>query len=106
MKLFGYSFSLNVLILIGILYLIMVVNALSSSCNREGLTPLQKAALGINQILGTMKDKMKQSGKNTITKAEYMQYRDSLMSIGQTSKNKNIMNQAMRAISQLPKPVG
>ena len=36
MKLFGYSISLNVIILIGILYLIMVVNALSSSCNREG----------------------------------------------------------------------
>ncbi len=37
MKVFGYSISLNVLILIGILYLIMVVNALSGSCNREGL---------------------------------------------------------------------
>ena len=35
-KLFGYSISLHVLILIGIFYLIMVVNALSSSCNREG----------------------------------------------------------------------
>ena len=38
MKLFGYSISLNVLILIGVLYLIMVVNALSGSCNREGLS--------------------------------------------------------------------
>jgi hypothetical protein len=37
MKLFGYSISLNVLILIGILYLIMIVNALSAACNREGL---------------------------------------------------------------------
>jgi hypothetical protein len=37
MKLFGYSISLNVLILIGVLYLIMVVNALSGSCNREGM---------------------------------------------------------------------
>ena len=36
MKLFGYSISLNIVILIGILYLIMIVNALSSSCNREG----------------------------------------------------------------------
>ena len=36
MKVLGYSISLNVLILIGILYLIMVVNALSSSCSREG----------------------------------------------------------------------
>ena len=36
MKLFGYSISLNVLILIGILYLIMIVNALSCSCNMEG----------------------------------------------------------------------
>ena len=36
-KLFGYSISLNVLILIGILYLIMIVNALSSSCNMEGM---------------------------------------------------------------------
>ena len=37
-KLFGYSISLTVIILIGILYLIMVVNALSASCNREGMT--------------------------------------------------------------------
>jgi hypothetical protein len=37
MKLFGYSISLNVLILIGVLYLIMVVNALSASCNMEGI---------------------------------------------------------------------
>ena len=37
MKLFGYSISLNVLILMGLLYLIMVVNALSASCNMEGL---------------------------------------------------------------------
>jgi hypothetical protein len=36
MKVFGYSISLNVLILIGVLYLIMVVNALSGSCNKEG----------------------------------------------------------------------
>ena len=36
MKVLGYSISLNVLILIGILYLIMVVNALSSSCSIEG----------------------------------------------------------------------
>ena len=36
LKLFGYSISLNLLILIGILYLIMVVNALSCSCNIEG----------------------------------------------------------------------
>ena len=36
LKLFGYSISLNVIILIGVLYLIMVVNALSGSCNREG----------------------------------------------------------------------
>lgn len=42
MKLFGYSISLNVLILIGILYLIMVVNAISSSCNREGLSSVEK----------------------------------------------------------------
>ena len=45
MKLFGYSISLNVLILIGILYLIMAVNALSGACNREGLNgPAGKAA--------------------------------------------------------------
>jgi hypothetical protein len=42
MKLFGYSVSLNVLILIGILYLIMIVNALSSSCNKEGLKTVIK----------------------------------------------------------------
>ena len=32
-KLFGYSISLNVIILIAILYLIMVVNAITCSCN-------------------------------------------------------------------------
>ena len=37
MKLFGYSISINVLILIGVLYLIMTVNAVSGSCNREGM---------------------------------------------------------------------
>lgn len=36
MKLFGYSISINVITLIGILYLIMVVNAISASCNMEG----------------------------------------------------------------------
>jgi hypothetical protein len=42
MKVFGYSISLNVLILMGILYLIMVVNALSGSCNREGFKGIKK----------------------------------------------------------------
>ena len=37
MKLLGYSIDLNILILIGILYLIMVVNAISGSCKREGM---------------------------------------------------------------------
>jgi hypothetical protein len=36
MKLLGYSIDLNIIILIGILYLIMVVNAISGSCKREG----------------------------------------------------------------------
>jgi hypothetical protein len=45
MKVFGYSISLNVLILMGVLYLIMVVNALSGSCNREGFgNKVSKAA--------------------------------------------------------------
>ena len=43
MKLFGYPISVNVIILIGILYLIMIINALSASCNREGLSMGQKA---------------------------------------------------------------
>jgi hypothetical protein len=51
MKVFGYSISLNVLILIGILYLIMVVNALSGSCNREGLIGIKnKINKKINKI--------------------------------------------------------
>jgi hypothetical protein len=37
MKLFGYSISLNVVILLSIFYVILVVNALSGSCIREGL---------------------------------------------------------------------
>ena len=32
-KLFGYSISLNVIILIAILYLIMTVNAITCACN-------------------------------------------------------------------------
>ena len=56
MKLFGYSISLNVIILIGILYLIMVVNALSSSCNREGLTNTSEA--NTSEVLPPAKDKL------------------------------------------------
>lgn len=37
MKFLGYSIDLNIIILIGILYLIMVVNAISGSCKMEGL---------------------------------------------------------------------
>ena len=43
MKLLGHSISINVLILIGIMYLIMVVNAVSSSCKREGMSGFKKA---------------------------------------------------------------
>ena len=50
MKLFGYTISLNVLILIGILYLIMVVNALSGSCNREGLKGFKKIQNAIDSV--------------------------------------------------------
>lgn len=50
MKLFGYSISLNVLILIGILYLIMVVNALSGTCNREGMSSAEAAALNAKHM--------------------------------------------------------
>ena len=45
MKLFGYSISLNVVILICIFYLILVVNALSGSCIREGLGTMDSGEL-------------------------------------------------------------
>ena len=45
MKLLGYSIDLNIIILIGILYLIMVVNALSGSCKREGNTNMGEMEL-------------------------------------------------------------
>lgn len=49
MKFLGYSISLNVIILIGIFYLIMVVNAISGSCNREGLN-IGQARTAIDKI--------------------------------------------------------
>lgn len=45
MKLLGYSIDLNIIILIGILYLIMVVNAISGSCKREGNTNMGEIEL-------------------------------------------------------------
>jgi hypothetical protein len=56
MKLFGYSISLNVIILIGILYLIMVVNALSSSCNREGYEMLPPGKAKANELMKDIND--------------------------------------------------
>ena len=69
MKLFGYSISLNVVILICIFYLIMVVNALSGSCIREGMgtmTPIE-IAMKLNDIQGKIfmqKKPMKEDTKN------------------------------------------
>ena len=37
-KLFGYSISLNVLVFMGILYLIIVLHAVSGACNMEGMS--------------------------------------------------------------------
>jgi hypothetical protein len=37
-KLFGYSISLKVLMLMGILYLIIVLHAISAACNMEGMS--------------------------------------------------------------------
>ena len=49
MKFLGYSIDLNIIILIGILYLIMVVNAISGSCKREGLN-ISQARTAIDKI--------------------------------------------------------
>ena len=57
MKLFGYSISLNIVILIGIFYLIMVVNALSSSCNREGMSNADSSLNAQIGLLQTTLDK-------------------------------------------------
>ena len=43
-KLFGYSISLNLIILIAILYLIMTVNAITCACN-EGFVKRRKKPL-------------------------------------------------------------
>ena len=80
MKLFGYSISLNVLILIGVLYLIMVVNALSASCNTEGLTlnttPLTADTVSkeLNNLMSAVKKAKKPlsaQDKEDITKRIY-----------------------------------
>jgi hypothetical protein len=78
MKLFGYSISLNVLILIGILYLIMVVNALSGTCNREGMTTSETAGetAGID-IINSIVEIMNQtitSSPNPLPIGNFMAY--------------------------------
>jgi hypothetical protein len=80
MKLFGYSISLNVLILIGILYLIMVVNALSGTCNREGATSMMAPLYAIvNQVTAT-----KQTRPLTVAEKLYFttQLKDTAKKIG------------------------
>ena len=44
-KLFGYSISLNVLVFMGILYLIIVLHAVSGACNMEGMSSSDKQIL-------------------------------------------------------------
>ena len=70
-KLFGYSISLNVLILIGILYLIMIVNALSSSCNMEGMKlnkgtkkSVEAEAVAVAQAMDALKQKQELESAN------------------------------------------
>jgi hypothetical protein len=77
-KLFGYSISLNVLILIGILYLIMVVNALSASCNMEGLKgPAGKAMrkreeeVKQRKIVAMQQQMLEKKKKDTQARARY-----------------------------------
>ena len=64
MKVFGYSISLNVLILIGILYLIMVVNALTSSCNTEGMSKKDKEKAKIGDMLKQIRQDISRAKKN------------------------------------------
>ena len=71
MQLFGYSISLNVLILIGILYLIMIVNALSSSCNMEGMKlnkgtkkSVEAEAVAVAQAMDALKQKQELESAN------------------------------------------
>ena len=68
---FGYSISLNVLILIGILYLIMIVNALSSSCNMEGMKlnkgtkkSVEAEAVAVAQAMDALKQKQELESAN------------------------------------------
>jgi hypothetical protein len=56
MKLLGYSIDLNIIILIGILYLIMVINALSGSCKREGNTNMGEMEL--DELEDEMEDEL------------------------------------------------
>ena len=65
-KLLGYSISLNIIILIGIFYLIIVVNALSGSCKREGFT---KAELMLKKQLDQKSSTVAQS-KGPITMSD------------------------------------
>ena len=71
---FGYSISLNVLILIGILYLIMVVNALSGTCNREGMTTSETAEIGIINSIVEIMNQTITSSPNPLPIGNFMAY--------------------------------
>ena len=61
-KIFGYSISLNVLILMGILYLIIVLHAISGSCDMEGMstadTTLLKNVSSVEEACNSTLDKI------------------------------------------------
>ena len=83
-KLFGYSISLTVLILIGILYLIMIVNALSSSCNREGFKIINRTKSATDAANNVAKSTYNSTKQFTIEKQTVLQSAQTALQSAQT----------------------
>ena len=59
LALFGFKLNLEVLILIGIVYLILVVNTLTSCCNVSGITE----GFAVGGLIGGTEDVVKNVAK-------------------------------------------
>jgi len=97
MKVFGYSISINVLILLGILYLIMVVNALSGSCNREGMSASDTSiANQLKQLQATI-----QNTPKPILPQQKQQFYTTLNMLGTNARDNNLRNVINQIANQL-----
>jgi hypothetical protein len=99
MKLFGYSISLNVLILIGVLYLIMVVNALSGSCNREGRKGRSNKSPPANSLISEVYKLLDTAQRmpRPLSPQTKEEIKSQLFALGSLSSDRNVKNQIISA---------